>query len=96
MYSRARAISIQENLNIVWFLPETHPWFRTVDLRALTFFLLLAFPPPFPSVTSFVSPAVSPLVARIIEFPVISRRNTLYLLCRGMRVVSPGPGVQEK
>lgn len=41
-------------------------------------------------------PAVSPLVAKIIEFPVISRRNTLYLPCRGMSTVSTGLGAEEK
>lgn len=35
-------------------------------------------------------------VARIIEFPVISRRNTLYLLYRAMSTLPPGLDVDEE
>lgn len=46
---------------------------------------------------STLSPSLSLLhVARIIEFPVISRRNTLYLLYRASSTLPPGLDVDEE
>lgn len=81
---------------------------RVTSVSVFARFSSLGWPPPslrrlhlrglFLSVLSAAGAhrRLSPLVARIIEFPVISRRNTLYLLWRGMRVVLFGADEREK
>lgn len=78
---------------------------RNLGLHFRSFFLprvpLAFLPPSLPLFLHLLQgllrpAAASPLVARIIEFPVISRRNTLYLLWRGMRVVLFGARMCER